>query len=120
MDILNIEATEDSPHVIFDKTNGIFEISGRSFPEDSAVFYNRVLNWIAAYEKEPNDASIFIFKLEYSNTASSKFILDIMMALRQIKGVQIMWYCQEDDEDMQEAGKEFSEHVSIPFEFVTY
>ena len=120
MESLKIEATEDCPQVMFDKQSGIFEISGRSFPEDSSAFYSQILNWISLYKSQPNESSTFVFKLEYSNTASSKFLLDIMMALRQIKGVHITWCCQEDDEDMQEAGKEYSEHTEIPFEFVMY
>jgi hypothetical protein len=120
METLTIDATEDSPQVIFDQQNGIFEISGRSFPEDSATFYNRVLHWINTYQKTPNNTSRFVFKLEYSNTASSKFILDVMLALKKIKGIQISWYTQEDDEDMQEAGREFSDQVEIPFEFISY
>ena len=36
MEILNLEGAEDTPKIILDKKNGIFEISGRSLPEDSA------------------------------------------------------------------------------------
>jgi hypothetical protein len=63
---------------------------------------------------------LFTFKLEYFNTASSKLILDVLSALEEIEGVTIDWYFHEDDEDMEEAGEEFSELVEIPFEFKTY
>ncbi len=49
MEILNLEGTEDTPKIILDKKNGIFEISGRSLPEDSAEFYRPVLEWIEKY-----------------------------------------------------------------------
>ena len=62
----------------------------------------------------------FVFKLEYFNTASSKLILDVLYALEDIKGIKVRWYFNEEDEDMEEAGQEFSELVEIPFEFVTY
>lgn len=120
MEILNLEGTEDTPKIILDKKNGIFEISGRSLPEDSAEFYRPVLEWIAKYSAEPNPATEFVFKLEYFNTASSKLILDVLSALEDIKGMKINWYFHEDDEDMEEAGQEFSELVEIPFEFRTY
>lgn len=120
MEVLNIEGTDDSPRIVFDKKNGIFEISGRSFPEDSAEFYRSILTWIDAYQTDPNPNSDFVFKLEYSNTASSKFILDVMLALRRIKGIKITWFSKEDDEDMQEAGKEFSDQAGIPFDFKIY
>ena len=120
MEILNLEGTEDTPKIILDKKNGIFEISGRSLPEDSAEFYWPVLEWIGNYGKDPNASTEFVFKLEYFNTASSKLILDVLSALEDIKAMKILWYFHEDDEDMEEAGQEFSELVEIPFEFKTY
>jgi hypothetical protein len=120
MEILNLEGTEDTPKIILDKKNGIFEISGRSLPEDSAEFYRPVLEWIAKYGTDAHPATEFVFKLEYFNTASSKLILDVLSALEDIKGMRITWYFHEDDEDMEEAGQEFSELVEIPFEFKTY
>jgi len=44
----------------------------------------------------------------------------VLSALEDIKGMKILWYFHEDDEDMEEAGQEFSELVEIPFEFKTY
>jgi hypothetical protein len=78
-----------------------------------------VLEWIAAYAKDPNPATEFTFKLEYFNTSSSKLILDILSALESIQGMKIEWCYQEDDEDMEEAGKEFSELVEVPFSYKT-
>jgi len=111
MEIINLEGTEDTPKILLDKGNGIFEISGRSLPEDSAEFYQPILDWISAYGEDPNPETLFTFKLEYFNTLSS---------LEDIDGVTIDWYFHEDDEDMEEAGEEFSELVEIPFEFKTY
>lgn len=120
MEILNLEGTEDTPKILLDKGNGIFEISGRSLPEDSTDFYQPVLDWIETYAEDPNSTTEFAFKLEYFNTASSKLILDVLMALEDIDGMKIIWYFDEDDEDMEEAGEEFSELVEVPFEFKTY
>jgi hypothetical protein len=120
MEIINLEGTEDTPKILLDKGNGIFEISGRSLPEDSAEFYQPILDWITAYGEDPNASTSFTFKLEYFNTASSKLILDVLSALEDIESVTIDWYFHEDDEDMEEAGEEFSELVEIPFEFKTY
>lgn len=120
MNALNLEGTEDTPKIILDKNNGIMEISGRSLPEDSTDFYKPVLDWIEAYAQDPNPTTTFVFKLEYFNTASSKLILDVLYALEDIKGIKVAWYFQDEDEDMEEAGQEFSELVEIPFEFVAY
>ena len=45
---------------------------------------------------------------------------DILSKLESIPGMTVSWYFHEDDEDMEEAGTEFSELVEVPFEFKTY
>lgn len=114
---INLEGTEDTPKIILDGTNNIFEISGRSLPEDCAQFYKPILDWLDAFT--PSSGMNFVFKLDYFNTASSKLILDILNRLEKIKNkgkdVKVLWYYAEDDEDMQEAGEEFSELVEVPF-----
>ncbi|MCS6821270.1 MAG: DUF1987 domain-containing protein [Microscillaceae bacterium] len=120
MEVINYPGTEDTPKIILDRNNGIFEISGRSLPEDSAEFYEPVLAWLEEYAKNPNPETTFIFKLEYFNTASSKLILDILSKLESISNTTVDWYFHEDDEDMEEAGCEFSELVEVPFSFKKY
>jgi hypothetical protein len=119
---INLEGTEDTPKIILDSNNHIFEISGRSLPEDCAQFYKPILDWLDAFS--PSESVNFVFKLDYFNTASSKLILDILNRLEKIKNngnqVTISWYFAEDDEDMQEAGEEFSELVEVPFELKSY
>jgi hypothetical protein len=117
MKVLNIKGAEDTPSVFLDKTNGIFEISGRSLPEDAAEFYKPISEWVELYGKEPNAKTEFVFKLEYFNTASSKLIQDLLTALDDIQNVTIIWYFHEDDESMEESGQEFSELINSPFEF---
>jgi hypothetical protein len=117
MNALTLEATQDTPHIILDKDNGIFEVSGRSLPEDVIEFYTPVIEWIQGYAKAPNTKTVFAFKLDYFNTASSKLILELLKTLKDINGARVDWYYQEDDEDILDAGKEFSEQVTIPFDF---
>ena len=120
MQILELKATDDTPAVFLDKGNGIFEISGRSLPEDTVTFFEPVMDWVKAYARQPNSSTDFVFKLDYFNTASSKLILDLISLLKEIKGAKIIWYYQEDDEEILDAGEEFSEQVDIPFEFRVY
>lgn len=119
---INLEGTEDTPKIILDATNNIYEISGRSLPEDCAQFYKPILDWLDTLELSGKMS--FVFKLDYFNTASSKLILDILNRLEKIKNkgkdVIVTWYYSEDDEDMQEAGEEFSELVEVPFDLKSY
>jgi len=124
MEIINLEGTEDTPRVLLDPGKNIFEISGRSLPEDCAQFYGPILKWLDAYIGTPNTNTIFEVKLEYFNTASSKMILDVLSRMEKLKEsgkqVTIQWYSHDDDEDMQEAGEEFAELVEVPFEYKVY
>ena len=116
MQAINIESTEDTPKVILDASAGKFEMSGRSLPEDAAEFYQPILDWLDAYAASANPETIFEVKLEYFNTASSKLILDVLTKLEEIDNVKVHWYYYEDDEDMEEAGEEFSELIEVDFE----
>ncbi|GHN02203.1 hypothetical protein WSM22_36920 [Cytophagales bacterium WSM2-2] len=120
MDALKISKTDDTPEVQLDKANNTFVISGRSLPEDSVEFYSPIFKWLEGYSKEANAATEFVFKLEYANTASSKMVQNMLTALEKIKGVKIVWYYYEEDEDMKDMGEELSELVNIPFDFRTY
>jgi SiaC family regulatory phosphoprotein len=124
METFKIAGTEDTPSVTLDTGSQIFEISGRSLPEDVAVFYNPVLDWLDKYSANPLTKTVFNFKLTYFNTASSKMILDVMMKLESLheggKEVLVKWHYPHDDEDMKEAGAEYADIVDIPFEQVGY
>jgi len=120
MTVLKIESTDDTPGVMLDKANGIFEISGRSLPEDASSFFDPIIAWIENYKKDPNPNTEFTFKMEYFNTASSKFIQDIILSLEKMNNIKVVWCFQPDDENMEETGQEFSELVDIPFEFKNY
>jgi hypothetical protein len=124
MEALDIRATNDTPKVLLDPENKIFEISGRSLPEDVVTFYQPVLDWLDEYKIEALDITEFVFKYVYFNTATSKLIQDILMRLEEIKQtgnkVQVIWFYEQDDEDMLDLGEEFSENVDIPFEIIAY
>jgi len=120
MEKLVIEAGDDTPRVVLDKDELVFEISGRSLPEDAVGFYESTFKWMREYAKSPLPATPFVFKLDYFNTASSKLLLDMLKLLETIPGATVIWYSMEDDEEVEEAGEEFSEQVSVSFEFRTF
>ena len=124
MNPIIISAAEDTPGVRLDAANDIFELSGRSLPEDVVKFYKPILDWLDEYAQSPNANTVFNFKLSYFNTASSKIILDILMKLEGMhdagKNISIRWNYPSDDEDMMEAGEEYADIVSVPIEMVEY
>ncbi len=120
MENLTINATDETPRVLLDANQGKMEFSGKSLPEDVSTFYGPVLKWIDAYATAPKIKTEVIFKLSYFNTASSKLILDILFKLETFhqKGsdIRVLWYYYEDDEDMEEAGREYADLIMVPFE----
>ncbi|MCK5029333.1 MAG: DUF1987 domain-containing protein [Bacteroidales bacterium] len=123
METLQIAATEESPGINFDRENGKFLIFGKSFPEEVKKFYNPVFYWLEEYIKEPNEESIFEFRFEYFNSATSTILLEIFYMLEKIiteenKKVKIFWNYLEIDDDMLDKGQEYAEMIKIPFEYI--
>lgn len=124
MEVVKIAGTEDTPEVRIDPDKGTFEFSGRSLPEDVLSFYAPILQLIEEYIQKPAKNSNVSFRLDYFNTASSKVILDILIYFEHISkeghNVLVKWFYHEDDEDMAEAGQEYSEIVDLPVEMHGY
>lgn len=124
MEKIVLEPTNETPKVLLDRENNVFEFSGNSLPEDVVTFYTPILNWFDQYAVSPNNRTELKFNLEYYNTSSSKMILKILEILKNIhrKGmeVEVHWHYMEDDEDMIEAGEDYSENIKIPFRFISH
>ena len=122
MDNLNIEGSPKTPSVKFDSNEGTLELKGRSIPENSVEFYQPLYEWLDNYSSNKKAKTIIDIKLEYFNTSSSKCILDIFKKLEAINGngsdVQVNWYFEEDDEDMEEAGQDYQAIIGLPFNMV--
>ena len=121
---LVINSTEDTPEVIFDPETGKFSITGTSIPENARKFYDQILAWNDEYLKDPNADTSISFKLKYFNTASTKYLFDMMVQLKTLiandKTLVFNWFFEKDDDDMFEAGQGFSKMLRYPFNFVQY
>ncbi len=121
MEPLIIEASSATPKIFLDKNSGKFEIAGKSFPEESRSFYAPLFSWMNQYADNPNEETLFEFKMEYFNSSSSLIILEILNLLDTIlkkgKKVTVAWNHLEVDDDMFDAGEEYSELVKVPFVF---
>jgi len=122
METISIEGTAKTPTVKFDAEGGVFEIKGRSIPENSIEFYKPLVDWLDEYAKSPKPKTQVNVQLEYFNTSSSKCILDVFKKLETIhKGkseVTVNWYYEEDDEDMLEAGEDYESIIRVPFKMI--
>jgi len=117
MNILFLEATKDTPRIMLNKRDGIFEFAGRSIPEDANSFYDPIVEWFNTYAQQPNSSTVFSFKLNYFNSSTSKVIFTLLNLLKNIKGGQVEWCYHKDDDDILEAGQEFEEELEITFNY---
>ncbi len=133
MDSLIIEATEDSPKIMFDIISNRFIVSGESRPENAGKFYTPVINWIVKFEEtlysrkqesKGDSPLVFVFKLDYFNSTSAKYIMDILLIIKkfveQDYKINIEWHYDKRDDDMLDAGNEFSDTVDLQFDFIDY
>lgn len=122
MEKLIVQQGEDTPSITFDKENSVFEISGKSFPDNVIEFYEPVLGWLKMYSESPLSKTEVTINLDYFNTSSAKIILDILQILSAMhkKGldVKVKWLFSEDDEDLEQAGLRYSKVANIPIEVV--
>lgn len=113
-----LKGEEDMPTVILDRDNNLFEMSGRSLPEDSIKFYKPILQWLDEYEKNPLPKTEFVFRMTYFNTATAKQILEILIRLEDIYAngneVRVNWLYPAGDGDMEDAGLEYARIVNVP------
>ncbi|MDH5365888.1 MAG: DUF1987 domain-containing protein [Cyclobacteriaceae bacterium] len=121
MEKLVKEGSDLTPAIDFDPSSGNFVISGKSVPEDSMGFYAPVIDWLKEYVEQPANKTTFSFKLEYFNTSSSKILLDIFNILENVKDTLCFnWYCEEDDEDLEESASDFGEVLSYDINIVKF
>lgn len=132
MEPLVFKETEKTPKIILDPYNDNFEISGISRPENVSEFYYPVLDWLNEFKIEVLDKKILKFnkknplnfnlKMNYFNSSSAKFLHDVLSILTGFYKnghiIRILWYYEEDDEDMKYAGEEMSELLDVPFQFI--
>lgn len=117
MNNIYIEATTNTPRLQFEFDKGTFEIKGNSFPEYAQDFFKENLKLFGEYAKNPLPKTIFNFKLIYINTGTNPPIEKIFNLLDDIaeKGneVEINWFYEEEDDDMEELGRYFQNYTDI-------
>ena len=120
-----VEQTSKTPLIKFDSTTGVFEMKGKSIPENSVVFYKPFFEWLDAYVQQPAPTTTLNIQLDYFNTSSSKCIVDLFKRLDNITKnasgqATINWYYNENDEDMLEAGEDYQSIIKTPFNLVSF
>lgn len=118
-----ISPTKNTPEVILDP-KGTIKFTGRLIPENADDFFKPIEGWISEYFCNPADITCIEIRLEYINSAGTKYLLDMIKKITQVhlrndKGKFIInWYYEDIDQDMLEKGTIYSSNLEVPFNLI--
>ncbi len=119
MEDLFLRGTERTPEVKLSASEGKIVFKGKSIPENTNLFYDNIINWVEQYAKKPNDTTTVKIQMEYFNTMTSKCLHEVLKALETIdNNIEVLWYYEEDDEDMLEVGEDFESIIDLQFKMI--
>ena len=112
MENLQLAGTNYIPKFDFDAQNGLLNITGRSYPENTFEVYRPINEWIENYLKENNNEKTIVnLELTYLNSSSLKSYFDMFDmfedAVEAGVNIEINWIYESDDDIMEETGEDF-------------
>jgi len=131
MQKIHIRETATTPEILFSPEENRFYIRGTSSPEDVRALYYPVIEWIKTFVDDALEGAYKIFTrenpiyfkidLSYFNSSSAKFIYDILTDLKRLAPanipVKVMWFYDEEDSDMKDAGTDIALLVDMEFSY---
>ncbi len=126
MEVLEIEATNYSPHVRFDAESGQLLIEGVSRPENTVDFYRPLLEWLDVYieqqlalEAAQRKATHLRLNMDYFNSISVKYLMGIILKCKRLyhegKGLSVEWVYATGDSEAKDWGQDLAAIAGLPF-----
>lgn len=113
----------DSPMVNFSVERREFLICGISHPESALDFYGSLIRWLRDYVDEQYSSTEIVreplyLKLLFRHVNSMSFrsvsrICRLFSDLSELYTCEIIWYFENDDVDIYEAGMELKEELAL-------
>ncbi|NQZ75490.1 MAG: DUF1987 domain-containing protein [Ekhidna sp.] len=118
-----IKGTRTTPEISFDPYENSFSISGISIPENTTKFYEPVFKLFEELIETKKDNLKVRINLIHFNTSSSKVLFNLFKFIAKLdaigSNVDIRWYCDEDDEDMQEIIEDYIDMLGLDIKVET-
>lgn len=116
---LIIGSTRTTLGIEFLNSKGVLRLSGDSFPENAADFFQPLLQWVKDYVRVPHEQTKVEFQVKYFNTSSSRYIFQIMEILHAFEGqgnaVQVVWISHGQDDDMLDTWRELMDELEMAY-----
>ncbi len=124
MSVFHQAATEKTPGVTFDTAQQRLHLAGCSIHENAEVFFGPLMARAEQYAKECGGHTVIEVELEYFNSSSSKYLLDLFRIFDEIRltgqgTVELRWLYAADDLDMEEAGRDYALLLDMPVHLVS-
>ncbi len=112
---MHIESTEKTPEVCC-LEKGLISIEGISIPENAFEFYSKILKWLEDYlEGDAKELKVKLY-FTYCNTSTYQmlgaFFRLISDASSSDVDVDLEWYFDEGDMDMEDVGSDYAKIYS--------
>ena len=114
MENLTIEETKYTPRINLNMEDGLIELKGKSYPENTFEFYKPMMDWVESYFSGSEQAKTIInFEIIYFNSSSSKLFFDFFDLIEEVvnkgKYIEINWIYDAENDSALEAGEDFKE-----------
>lgn len=121
MQKLELAPTKTTPGIKFDPETNLLEFYGHSYPTNPVTFFQPLMEWVESYiDAYPETPTKLVFRMEYFNTSSSTFIFKILELLdmhhQQYKNVQLVFECEDQEDDVLDAWKSLIRDFDLPCE----
>ncbi len=118
---LVIEKTVTSPYIEFDGEKRELVMMGRSRDENAHEFFVPLFVWLEKFLKSNPDQITLNVSFEYMATSAGKQLFELIKLLKKSEtignSITVNWYYEEEDEDMEQMGVDFSNLLEMKFNF---
>jgi len=119
---IHLEESAKTPLVKYFPKDQRLLIEGKLIPENPLLIFTELENWLDAYDQSDQQDLTVEFYLHYYNTSSLKrlnmFLKKINSLDNEHNKINIIWKCDDGDEDNVEDGEDFKEVMDLPFKIV--
>ncbi len=112
-----------TPNIDLRPQEGVFIITGRSYPQNAQETYHQMIMTLKEYMKNPQPQTRLDLHLEICNTSSMRvlvYIFETLEELIQNHGTtgEINWYVYGDNPDDYNLGVDMKKFTDLPFNII--